>query len=150
MRYDAPVARLLVAEAMAELARRYGGEGDATPVDVTDFDPPNGAFLVAHLAGEPAGCVGWRSFGDGTVAELKRLYTRPAVRGRGVARALLAAAEQSAREHGRTRMILECGDRQPEAVSLYLSHGYEKIENFGYYKDSPSVISLGRDLVPPG
>lgn len=149
VRYDAPVAQLLVAEAMAELARRYGGGGDETPVAVSDFDPPGGAFLVAYLVGEPAGCVGWRSFGGTTVAELKRMYTRPAARGRGVARALLAAVEESARAYGRARMILECGDRQPEAVSLYLSHGYEKIEDFGHYRDEPGVISLGRALTPP-
>ena len=144
--YADPVARALVADAMADLAGRYG-DGDATPVDPAQFDPPGGAFLVAYLDGEPVGCGGWRSHGEGgEVAELKRMYTAPAVRGRGVARRLLAAVEESARSHGRRRLILECGDRQPEAVALYTRCGYERIEDFGFYREEPGVLSFGRDL----
>lgn len=141
------VAQALVAAALAELGERYGGDGDATPLQGDEFDPPNGAFLVAYLAGEPAGCGGWRSHGDDrTVAELKRMYTAPVARGRGVARRLLAALEESARASGRKRMILECGDRQPEAIKLYTSAGYRPIPHYGYYQDAPGVRSLGRDL----
>jgi len=63
-----------------------------------------------------------------------------------VARALLAAVEDSARAAGRSRLILECGDKQPEAVALYKSCGYQPIEHFGFYREAPGVISLGRDL----
>jgi GNAT superfamily N-acetyltransferase len=146
VRYDDPVARALVAAAMADLRQRYGG-GDGTPVDPADFEPPTGAFLVAYLGTAPVGCGGWRSHGGTSqVAELKRLYTDPAVRGRGVARRLLAAVERSARARGRTRMILECGDRQPEAIALYRSCGYRPIEHYGFYRDAPGVVSLGREL----
>jgi GNAT superfamily N-acetyltransferase len=147
VRYDAMVAQALVAAAMADLAARYGGDGDATPLDAADFVPPNGGFLVAYLDGQPVGCGGWRSHGDdGTVAELKRMYTVPGVRGQGIARRLLTAIEDSARAHGRSRMILETGDRQPEAIQLYLSRGYRPIAHFGFYRDAPGVVSLGRDL----
>ena len=44
------------------------------------------------------------------------------------------------------RHILETGDRQPEAVKLYLAAGYQRIDDFGFYRDAPGVISLGRDL----
>ena len=47
------------------------------------------------------------------------MYTAPAARGRGVARAVLAAVERSAREQGRKRVVLECGDKQPEAIAMY-------------------------------
>ncbi|MEV4199135.1 GNAT family N-acetyltransferase [Micromonospora globbae] len=145
--FDSPVAQRLIRAALADLGARYGGSGDETPVDPAEFVPPAGAFLVAHLDGEPVGCGGWRSHGDtGEVAELKRMYTDPAARGRGVARAVLAAVERSAREHGRKRMILECGDRQPEAVAMYTSAGYERIPNFGFYKDAPGCLSYGRTL----
>lgn len=147
VRYDSLVAQALVAAAMAELGARYGGTGDETPVRSCEFEPPHGTFLVAFLDGEAVGCGGWRSFGDdGKVAELKRMYTAPAARRRGVARRLLAAIEESARRHGRRRMILETGDRQPEAVKLYLAAGYQRIDDFGFYRDAPGVISLGRDL----
>ena len=147
VRYDSPVARALVVEALADLGRRYGGSGDETPVDPEEFVPPSGAFLVGHLAGQPVGCAGWRSHGEsGETAELKRMYTVPAARGQGVARRLLAAVERSAREQGRKQVILECGDRQPEAIAMYESAGYQRIPNFGYYRDSPGCLSYGRDL----
>lgn len=141
-RFDSPEAQRLIRDALADLGARYGGSGDDTPVDAAEFEPPDGAFLIARLDGEP---VGWRSHGEGT-AELKRMYTAPAARGRGVARALLAAVERSAREQGRKRLILECGDRQPEAIGLYTSAGYERIPNFGFYKDEQGCLSFGRTL----
>lgn len=145
--YGDPMARSLAAAALTELASRYGGEGDETPVDDSDFDPPAGAFLVAILDGVPVACAGWRSHGDGaTVAELKRMFTLPAARGRGVARRLLAAVEESARSYGRKRMILEMGDKQPEALAMYRSVGYDRIDDFGYYRDFDGVLSLARDL----
>ncbi|WP_328339176.1 GNAT family N-acetyltransferase [Micromonospora sp. NBC_00421] len=143
--FDAPVAQTLIRATLADLGVRYGGNGDETPVDPTEFAPPHGDFLVARLDGEPVGCAGWRSHGDDD-AELKRMYTAPAVRGRGVARAVLTAVEDSARRHGRKRIILECGDRQPEAIALYTSAGYERIPNFGYYADAPGCLSFGRVL----
>ncbi|WJK37577.1 GNAT family N-acetyltransferase [Solwaraspora sp. WMMA2065] len=147
VRYTDAVAQRLVAAAMADLGARYGGTGDDTPVDPAHFDPPGGAFLIAHLDGAPAGCAGWRSHGSsGEDAELKRMYVADAARGRGVARALLAAVERSAAGQGRRRVILECGDKQPEAIALYSSCGYARIPNFGYYRDSPGCLSFGRVL----
>ncbi|MEV6813311.1 GNAT family N-acetyltransferase [Micromonospora sp. NPDC051296] len=145
--FDSPVAQRLITAALADLSVRYGGSGDETPVDAGEFAPPAGAFLVAHLDGQPVGCGGWRSHGDqGDTAELKRMYTAPEARGRGVARTVLAAIEHSAREQGRKRIILECGDRQPEAIAMYTSAGYDRIPNFGYYADAPGCLSYGRTL----
>lgn len=59
---------------------------------------------------------------------------------------MLAAVERSARDHGRKRIILECGDRQPEAIAMYTSAGYDPIPNFGFYKDAPGCLSFGRVL----
>ncbi|BCL16190.1 GNAT family N-acetyltransferase [Micromonospora sagamiensis] len=147
LRFDSEVAQRLVRAALADLGTRYGGSGDETPVDATEFEPPDGTFLVAYLDGEPVGCGGWRSHGDtGEAAEVKRMYTAPAARGRGVARTVLAAVERSARERGRKRIVLECGDRQPEAIAMYEAAGYERIPNFGYYRDAPGCVSFGRTL----
>ncbi|MGW5671480.1 GNAT family N-acetyltransferase [Micromonospora sp. NPDC003776] len=145
--FAAPESQALIRAALADLGQRYGGSGDDTPIDAAQFEPPDGAFLVAYLDGQPVGCGGWRSHGDdGGTAELKRMYTAPAARGRGVAGAVLAAVEESAREQGRKRIILECGDRQPEAIAMYTSAGYERIPNFGYYQDAPGCLSFGRTL----
>jgi GNAT superfamily N-acetyltransferase len=145
-RFDEPAVQRLIAEAMAELSRRYGGTGDDTPVAATDFAPPKGAFVVAYDAadGQLLGCAGWRAHGPD--AELKRMFTMPAARGRGVARRVLQAIEESARERGCKRVILETGDRQPEAIALYLKCGYERIEDFGYYQGEEGVLSYARTL----
>lgn len=145
--YASPVARSLVADAMADLAERYGGSGDGTPVAAHEFEPPNGVFLVAYVDGEPVGCAAWRTNAqDRSAAEIKRMYVRPAARGRGVALALLRTVEDDARSAGRTRAILETGTRQPEAIALYEKAGYARIPDFGHYRDAPNVRSFGRGL----
>jgi GNAT superfamily N-acetyltransferase len=152
-RFGAPAAQSLIAAAQAELAARYGSV-DENPVESVQFDPPEGAFLVAYRDGQPVACAGWRTlshFADATgvaedVAEIKRMYTVPHARGTGVAGAILAALEQSAREQGMRRVVLETGELQPEAIRFYGKSGYERIPNYGYYKDEPDCVSFGRDL----
>jgi GNAT superfamily N-acetyltransferase len=144
--YASGTAQLLIAEALADLAERYG-DGDSTPVHPAEFEAPNGAFLVAYLDGEPVGCGAWRTNAqDPTAAEIKRVFVRRSARQRGVARALLAALESSAREAGRVRAILETGTGQPEAIALYEKAGYLRIPDFGHYKGESGVRSFGRDL----
>jgi GNAT superfamily N-acetyltransferase len=143
-RFDEPEVQKLVSATLGELSRRYGGSGDDTPVAPADFAPPSGRFFVAFDGDEPVGCGGWRAHGED--AELKRMYTAPAARGRGVARRILAMIEESARADGRRRVILETGDKQPEAIALYETSGYRRIEDFGYYRGYAGVRSFARDL----
>ncbi|MBO1336491.1 GNAT family N-acetyltransferase [Streptomyces sp. VRA16 Mangrove soil] len=124
-----------------EYAERYGDEGDVTPLDPTMFAPPQGLYLIAYDAeGTPLATGGWRTqdendeaYADGD-AELKRMYVTPEARGLGLARRILAALEADARAAGRTRMVLETGTKQPEAIALYLSSGYEPCAKFGHYR----------------
>jgi GNAT superfamily N-acetyltransferase len=143
-RFDEPEVQKLVSEALDELSERYGGSGDDTPIALTDFDPPAGRFFVAYDGDRLVGCAGWRA--HGADAELKRMFTSRAARGRGVARKVLAAIEESARADGFRRVILETGDKQPEAIGLYESCGYVRIEDFGYYRGYDGVLSYARDL----
>jgi len=143
-RFDEPEVQKLIADALGDLSARYGGSGDDTPVAAADFRPPTGRFFVAVDGDELVGCAGWR--GRGEDAELKRMYTAPAARGRGVARRILATIEESARADGHQRVILETGDKQPEAISLYESSGYHRIEDFGYYRGHAGVLSYAREL----
>ncbi|MFI5907180.1 GNAT family N-acetyltransferase [Dactylosporangium sp. NPDC051541] len=147
-RYGSRVASELTAAALADLGERYGSsEGDSTPIEPGEFDPPAGAFFVAYVGGAPAGCGGFRTFAeDETTAELKRMYVAPGYRGLGVAKALLRAIEDAARAAGRKRVWLETGTAQPEAIGLYERSGYARIEDFGHYKGYELVRSFGRDL----
>lgn len=139
--YDHPDAVKLDAEVQAEYHVRYGDGGDATPMDPADFRPPNGTYLIAYdESGVPVASGGWRAQdanGEGNRdgdAELKRMYVIEQMRGRGLARRVLAALEEDARAAGRVRVVLETGTKQPEAIALYTSSGYEPCEKFGYYR----------------
>jgi GNAT superfamily N-acetyltransferase len=150
--YDHPDAVRLIAEVQQEYVRRYGGE-DATPVDPTEFTPPRGLFVVGYVQGRPAVCGGWRAqdcddephLADGD-AEIKRMFTMPLVRGRGLARALLAELERTAAAAGRLRMVLETGYIQPEAINLYTSSGYTLIPKFGIYREFDGSVCYGKLL----
>ncbi|GAB2629397.1 GNAT family N-acetyltransferase [Streptomyces capparidis] len=151
VRYDHPDAAKLTAQVQQEYVARYG-DGDITPMDATHFDPPHGVFLVGYADGSPVACGGWRAqdaspegFLDGD-AELKRMYVAPDMRGRGYARRILTDLEERARGAGRTRMVLETGDKQPEAIALYRSVGYVEITKFGVYRHEPGSLCLGKAL----
>lgn len=149
--YDDPDAVRLIAEVQQEYVHRYGGQ-DTTPVTNDEFAPPRGLFLVGYHDGGAVACGGWRAhdaadagFADGD-AEVKRMYVAPSVRGLGFARALLAELERTAAQRGRTRIVLETGTKQPEAIGLYLSSGYAAIEPFGTYRDEPGCRCFAKRL----
>ena len=143
------VAVALVAELAAEVDRRYADDGEGgDPTDDRDpatFRSPNGVFLVARLAGEPVACGALRRVDDG-LAEIKRMYVRPAARGLGISRRILTELEARATALGYPRLRLETGLRQPEAMQLYESAGWTRIEPYGFYEDSPLTACYGKDL----
>ena len=136
----------LVSAAVLELNRRYRDPGEPWE----DY-PIHGdvVFQVATVDGEPAGCIarvwvdepGWKR-----TVEMKRVFVEERFRGRGVARALVAAFEEAAREAGARRVRLETGTRQPEAMALYEALGYARTANFGPWADSPLSVCYAKEL----
>lgn len=147
--YEHLDAVLLTGEVQQEYVRRYGSP-DESPIEPGHFAAPDGAFAIAYVDDVPVGMGGWRRRvlvePGGPAAEIKRMYVREATRGRGVARALLAWLEDSARRTGLRRMVLETGQVQPEALALYRSSGYTDIPAYGYYADSDLSVYLGKLL----
>ncbi|MGW5864733.1 GNAT family N-acetyltransferase [Streptomyces sp. NPDC055239] len=140
--FDHPDAVKLNDRVQLEYAVRYGDEGDVTPLDPAMFTAPLGLYLLAYDEnGTPLATGGWRGhekndegYADGD-AEIKRMYVTPEARGLGLARRILAALEDDARSAGRTRMVLETGTKQPEAIALYTSTGYTPAPaKFGHYR----------------
>ena len=137
-----PDALLLIEAVQEEYVVRYGGR-DETPLDPAMFDPPLGSFWVGYRDGVPVVSGAWRrrddvdAFGTRVTAEVKRMYVAPAARGLGMARAMLAHLEESARAAGFEATVLETGLAQPEAIALYESSGYRPIPKFGFYSHAP-------------
>lgn len=95
-----------------------------------ELGPPAGTFLVGFDAGGRAVCCGGvKRLSDGA-CEIKRMYVVPEARGQGVARELLRALEDAARELGYTVVRLDTGPRQPHAERMYRQAGYRSIGNF--------------------
>ena len=96
---------------------------------------PRVRFFVARLDGEAVGCGAVALF-EG-YAEVKRMYTRESVRGRGVGKALLARIEQDARAAGKPILRLETGTLQAAAIGLYEQCGFRSCGAFGPYAALP-------------
>lgn len=127
-------ARSLLAAMRAEISAMYDDldlDGPDMPkAGPAELGPPGGDVLVGFDPdGEAVAVGGIKRLPDGA-CEIKRMYVRPEARGRGVARALLAALEARARELGYAVVRLDTGPKQPDSKHLYLSAGYREIPNF--------------------
>ncbi len=143
---DSEDAIELIEKLNAELTERYPEEG-ATHfrLDAAEVVPGRGVFLVVYLDGEPVGCAALRRL-DSADAELKRMYVDGCVRGRGYGRMLLTAIEAEANALGVSRIVLETGVRHPEALGLYESAGFGRIEAFGEYVGSLLSVCMAKEL----
>lgn len=156
-RFDSDVVTGMVAEIQRLYVELYGGP-DETPVRAEEFAHPHGHFVVAYVDGAPAAMGGWRLRVPGAPgharsplpgsrpAEIKRMFVRPHLRGRGLARVVLGEIETSARRAGVDWLVLETGIRQPAAIGLYRSAGYDDVAPFGMYADEEGSSYLGKRL----
>jgi GNAT superfamily N-acetyltransferase len=144
--WDDPDGVVLRARQRVELDARY---------DIEDHEPgpPPSAddvalFVVAvdDTSGAALGCGALRRLDEGS-AEIKRMYVDPAVRGTGVATALLRTLERAAVDRGWTTLRLETGNAQPEAMRFYQREGYREIPLFGNYVGSTLSVCYERQLV---
>ena len=129
------VLRRLMSEEMNE---RYEGSHDDDPdfprkaAIAFTIDPATVLTCVlATEGGEPVGHAALRRVDD--YFELKNVIVAPSHRGRGLGHALLAEIERATVDAGGDALVLQTGDRQPEAVALYEKLGYEQIPPFGHY-----------------
>jgi putative acetyltransferase len=145
-KYEAFASRALIAALNAELLERYDGvDGSGGERVAADFEPPEGAFVVGWEGEEPVACGGITRY-DETTAEIVRMYVAPAARGRGLSRLVLAALEDEARRLRFDLVRLETGDRQPEAIRLYASSGFEPIPRYGPFVDDPRSVCFEKRL----
>jgi len=133
-----PEATTLLEELDRDLGSSYSEEQQHGLRPEALFQP-NIHFFVARADGAAVACGGVALY-DG-FAEVKRMFTDKAARGRGVAKALLARLEMVAREAGMTLLRLETGIHQLDAIAFYERMGFELCGAFGDYAAmTPSQI----------
>lgn len=135
---DPELAALVTAQ-QRELAEAGAGTGKI-------FEPHDDVeYLIGVVNSRAVACAAWRALEEG-VAELQRMYVRPAFRGRGLARQLIVAVEEEALAVGRPVIRLETGVYLPAAIALYQSSGYRQIPAFGGYAGNPGSVCFEKRL----
>src|SRR5690606_7970606 len=130
---DSADARSCLHAYFAELAVRFEegfdpSKGSSAPDDAA-MAPPRGCFLIARIDGRPVGCGALRTLEPG-VGEIKRMWVDPDARGLGLARRLLEALEDRARNLGMRRLRLDTNRALAQAQAMYRKAGYHEIARF--------------------
>lgn len=99
--------------------------------------------VVGYHRDHAVGCGAFKPYNK-TTAEIKRMFVRPDFRGQGIAKGILTALENWAREYGFTNCILETGTNNPPAIQLYTKSGYTFIPNYDQYENVVTSICLGK------
>lgn len=102
--------------------------------------------IVLYEDGKAVSCGAIKESMPGSM-EVKRMYTLPSHRGKGLAGKVLAALEKWAAGMGYPKCILETGKKQPEAIALYLKSGYQIIPNYGQYIGVENSVCFEKKLV---
>lgn len=134
------IAISLLRDAAAEVRPLYAQPSrEPMPAPTNDAPGARDLYVAAFLEGLPVGCGALREF-DRTTAEVRRMYVLPEHRRKHVGGAILAHLIASARELGYERIILETGNKQAPAISLYEHHGFRPIEPFGEHVNDATSL----------
>jgi GNAT superfamily N-acetyltransferase len=101
--------------------------------------------IVAYNENKPVGCGAIKAYSL-TTMEVKRMYTTPECRGKGIAKIVLKELENWAKEMKYEKCILETGKKQPEAIALYFKSGYQQIPNYGQYAGVANSVCFEKVL----
>ncbi len=127
----------------ADLARRDGSDhsfyAQFNKIDKIKY------VVVAYEDGKPVGCGAIKEFAPG-IMEVKRMYTLPESRGKGIATKVLDELEKWAAALGYEKCVLETGKRQPEAIGLYQKSGYRVIPNYGQYAGVENSVCFEKEV----
>lgn len=124
-----------------ELLKITGNDGTSS-VQTEDFLQPRSIFVIAYdEMGNALGCGGIRPLDEET-GEVKRMFAT--IKTKGVGTQILSYLENWAKETGFQRLILETRAVNGQATTFYLSKGYERIDNYGKYRNRPEAVCFGK------
>jgi len=101
--------------------------------------------LVAYENNKPVGCGAIREYAPNTM-EVKRMYTSPDCRGKGIATRILNELELWATEISCQKCVLETGTKQLDAIGLYTKNGYKRIPNYGQYAGIDNSVCFEKEI----
>ena len=127
----------------ADLVKRDGDE-HSFYAQFNKIDKIKHAVLV-YEDEKPVACGAIKQYAE-DIMEVKRMYTLPVYRGKGIATMVLNELEKWAAELGYAKCILETGKRQPEAISLYTRNGYVLIPNYGQYAGVENSVCFEKPI----
>lgn len=133
----------LVRQLDADLAERDGDQhsfyNQFNKVDKIKY------VVIAYENDKPIGCGGLKAYSSNSL-EIKRMYTIPECRGKGIATKILAELEIWTTELSFAKCVLETGKRQPEAIGLYKKNGYKLIPNYGQYAEIENSLCFEKEI----
>jgi putative acetyltransferase len=144
-RPDSPAALELITELDAYLAKLPYPQESRHAFSIDKLLREGVTFFVVRYEDQPAGCGGLKVF-PGDYGEVKRMYVRPAYRGRGLGKAILNHLATYARSHELEVLRLETGIYQTEAIQLYEGWGFERRPPFGEYRVDPLSVYLEKSI----
>lgn len=133
----------LVKHLDADLAKRDG-------TDHSFYEQFNQINKIQHVVlgyenNKAISCGAIKEFSSNTM-EVKRMYTLPKYRGKGIAGRILKELETWAADLSCKKCILETGKRQPEAIALYKKYGYKIIQNYGQYSKMENSVCFEKKI----
>ncbi len=143
---DYATARVLFQEYAERLGVDLCFQGFISELETLDrmYAPPSGCLILGWSEDAPVACVGVRKL-SATDCEMKRLYVRDSMRGRGCGRRLAIEIVERARKLGYQRMVLDTLEPMAEARRLYATLGFRECAPY-YPNPLPGVRYLELNL----
>lgn len=120
------------------------GEDSLKYLEYNTLEDPHVVLLVLNW-GNPIACGSYRIF-DNESVEIRRVYVKKRYRKKKIAYKLVKALEKLAMENNFKYSYIETGTDNLAAINLYKKLGYEKIENFGFFKDDDLCICMRKEF----
>jgi putative acetyltransferase len=139
-------AQQLLAQSDAYMASLYPAESNHLE-GPAELAQPHVWFIGLTLDDQVVACGAVkRMHDDGDYGEIKRVFVRPAYRGRGLSRTIMDVLETHLRSQACGCARLETGIHQPEALALYRRLGYVERGPFGSYRPDPLSLFMEKRL----